>query len=920
MNQDSLAKFIKDKLDQGLTRGKIRRYLFDANFLPSEIEKAFEQAENLEDSIEQEQEQDMQENQLEQDVLRKDLSEEKNLSQEEKIDKILGPQNNEADFPIPPTIKSESQETKNKKFNLNLPKIELPKINFPKIELSKIPFKKFSKPILIIFVLIFVGGFTVFAYKKIWKIDPISLLPDKALFYARIKIDSKDQQVKNFNELLSKFPNYQVLNQRIKAEFERIKQENPVLRDIDFSGVSNEIILSSIDLPDENPQDISLVLILPNPNFQKAKQVITSFQDLNKETQNWNIEREDYKGREVIKVSATEKYKNNFPDFYGFTPELDFFVAYTDGHIVISAKIQDLKKIIDTADSQKISNILKKDKQQNITQTIGYEKIQKYLPQDYLAFFYSEFGWSEILKITEQAKTLAQVNNTLLSFESFDKFLKASINTPFAQAKENQALEIAVALAIMVDENGLSAETHYLDLAEQTFLPPQFSLEHSLSNFIPSEIENREVVFYKESKNLKSFFEELEKNSAESMDFEQKQKFEQEINNLNEALGVDLKQDILSLFEENYAFFIASESTGAEIPCFAFIFEIQDENQTKDNLLKINMVSVEKEQLKTKDAAIQSNMAELRAEAEIFYTETGSYYGFSCDYNNMPNICANLEEYASDNPRIQWWYNDYCSYVILNEPSAYYCVDSTGIALKTYIDPSVFGYCGGSTLVCPKEIGQNPNTQDFEKNTFIQEVIQGFEIYSLPIVKGDEFGFNFDLGLNFAVKDKKLILTLTKQELIDILKSLDAGGQKLKQSEMFSAQFQKVPGNIGNVSFSYPYGFIGLVKYGVNLSAETLDSFFIAQDPDELFSEMIIPVIFEFLDKGIAPYLKTLKTTGSYSFAPEKGLIITKTDLTIKELDIWEKQATEHFWFNIENWFEEKSAVLNEKFGPIVPF
>jgi hypothetical protein len=68
----------------------------------------------------------------------------------------------------------------------------------------------------------------------------------------------------------------------------------------------------------------------------------------------------------------------------------------------------------------------------------------------------------------------------------------------------------------------------------------------------------------------------------------------------------------------------------------------------------------------------------------------------------------------------------------------------------------------------------------------------------------------------------------------------------------------------------------------------------------------------ELLDKGIAPYLKVLKSSSSYSYSPEKGLTVAKGRISIGQLSEKEKRETEAFWTNFKLWLEEK-------FGPYYP-
>ena len=82
--------------------------------------------------------------------------------------------------------------------------------------------------------------------------------------------------------------------------------------------------------------------------------------------------------------------------------------------------------------------------------------------------------------------------------------------------------------------------------------------------------------------------------------------------------------------------------------------------------------------------------------------------------------------------------------------------------------------------------------------------------------------------------------------------------------------------------------------------------------PEMPETEIISSYISEFLDKGIAPYLKVLKSSSAFSYSPEKGLVISKGKLQIEELPIEEKKSTEEFLDNLPNWIRE----IEEKTAP----
>ena len=72
--------------------------------------------------------------------------------------------------------------------------------------------------------------------------------------------------------------------------------------------------------------------------------------------------------------------------------------------------------------------------------------------------------------------------------------------------------------------------------------------------------------------------------------------------------------------------------------------------------------------------------------------------------------------------------------------------------------------------------------------------------------------------------------------------------------------------------------------------------------PEQEQMEKISFAINELLDKGIGPYLKILKSSGSWSYSPEKNLIISKERIIIQELSEKEKRETEAFWTNFSFW------------------
>jgi hypothetical protein len=284
---------------------------------------------------------------------------------------------------------------------------------------------------------------------------------------------------------------------------------------------------------------------------------------------------------------------------------------------------------------------------------------------------------------------------------------------------------------------------------------------------------------------------------------------------------------------------------------------------------------------------------------------------YKSTYGDLKEICQDIKEQVGFEPVIYSTTDKYCAYAKLNAPGRYYCVDSSFTAISTYINPGQTGYCTGKTFVCPKTSGAMPPEALPEMVGFSKEVVDGFEIYSLPI--------SDNLGLDFSIKDKKLIFTFSKDVLLEILKNLD--GQKLKDSKIFAEKFKEIPPQVSEISFTYPYGFLGVIKHLVNFYFGIMESY-----SPEMTTEIetASPYIEEFLNKAIAPYLKVLKSANAFSYSPEKGLVIAKSKLQIEELSAEEKKSTEEFLDNLPNWereIEEKTTSIpsEEGLSPTIP-
>jgi len=132
-------------------------------------------------------------------------------------------------------------------------------------------------------------------------------------------------------------------------------------------------------------------------------------------------------------------------------------------------------------------------------------------------------------------------------------------------------------------------------------------------------------------------------------------------------------------------------------------------------LAAIVLVSLTGARKKAKDAAIQTDMAQVRTLAEEVYLDNNSKYDDLCksatsfddESTNASGYGAQLEALQTDAITTQGGTDlgcqasgeKYCFYITMNAAGKYYCVDSSGKAGMTTTDPS--NTCDGTTYVCP---------------------------------------------------------------------------------------------------------------------------------------------------------------------------------------------------------------------------
>lgn len=111
-------------------------------------------------------------------------------------------------------------------------------------------------------------------------------------------------------------------------------------------------------------------------------------------------------------------------------------------------------------------------------------------------------------------------------------------------------------------------------------------------------------------------------------------------------------------------------------------------------------------ELKAKDTRIMAGLSQSRTVMIYTYSDDNNYDNFSCQQSDQINICRDVSNTGgaitiAKNPAINS--NSACAFSPMNNPDTpWYCVDSTGRAGFTVVDPGRTGYClNGKSAVCP---------------------------------------------------------------------------------------------------------------------------------------------------------------------------------------------------------------------------
>lgn len=817
-------------------------------------------------------------------------------------------------------VEGETKEPKTPKASL-----ETSKVSFLTKIKSKIPSFSFfktmnlKKPLGIILALLIIGGASFLLYNEFAKTDPISLLPKETSTYVRVKIDPEHQQVKNLKNLLNKFPLYNKLEKQMKKGLKDIKKEAFRSEDVDLA-ISEELIIASpasfskMQEKEEPP----IILMLPDVDVQKLNNLQKQIKEDTEKDKESKLEEEKYRGVTINKIVEVKKEKDKDQPYFGEPLDKEPFepcFVFLKGHLIFTSELKDIKKVIDVAKDHEIKNTFKENKAESITSKAIHQKAREYLPEKYLVLFYGNVNMEEIMSAAEETEAAQQAK----SLPVIGSSLKASLS--FLKNEPLSDKERALAGVIVAKNNKIESETYSLGI-EDSSIPEGFSLEESLVNSVPEKTDGLKTIHYSEGRNLNKGYQALKKELLKDKKEKQKKEFNEGLKQLKEELGIDIESMFNSL-KENYSFFLMTDHTGKKAPVLAFMAETENPEQLKENLSELELPKElvnpmetisESSRAKARDARISADMGQIRSQAELNYSQNGDYR--NVDYT--PGGTDNIDQLGKDiadqggslkvfnNGIVQYESPKYCAYTELNEPQAYYCINSSGEALSTYNNPK--NSCNTNSFSCPPQ-GEKPPRGTVEiKETvgFSKHVLQGIEIYAIPIIG--------KLELAFTVNDNKLVFTTNKKVIPKIVKSWENDDLKmLKENEQFSNEFKNVPGKVTSISYASPRGYTGILKY---LGGMVIKAYFGAGPESMPNPEAANEMINEFVDKGINPYLKVLKVSSSYSYSPEPKVVVNKASLTFESLPKEEKEKTEEFWNNIDTWLQRKS---NELMGYSTP-
>lgn len=115
-------------------------------------------------------------------------------------------------------------------------------------------------------------------------------------------------------------------------------------------------------------------------------------------------------------------------------------------------------------------------------------------------------------------------------------------------------------------------------------------------------------------------------------------------------------------------------------------------------LAAIVLVNLSSARNRAQDTRIISAMNQIRSQAEIVKSSTGSYSSVTCSGGDadIGKLCSDINEMKGSNPTINSSSTAYCAYVKLVGKNTYWCVDSN-LTSKEYTDAPT---CTSSDFTC----------------------------------------------------------------------------------------------------------------------------------------------------------------------------------------------------------------------------
>lgn len=348
--------------------------------------------------------------------------------------------------------------------------------------------------LLIVFLLICFTGFVL--YKAfIYKQSITSFFPENPLFYARINLSPSFLQAKDFQSVSQKFENPDVF-----AEFATDFVFGSVADDqvtIDFDEVTTfvgkEVVLGNISIT--NTESVP-VMVVDIKNHEQASDFLAQLKTKLRNRGDAVLE-DTFRDEKIVSVLGNR--------------EISF--SLTDDYLLIAGAESGLKKMIDVSLGS----------EQNLASNADYKRVERSLKgnKQFVFMYYDLVGLSTTFL---DAFELLD-DNQLLQLSLLDDLPSGTVLVPDAEGFK---------VRILAREGKSKAERK--------------SVDERLSSYVPHDI-----VSYLEGSDLSGFFEGLLIGDATNTDESYRQG---QLDTIKKAIqseyGVDLDEDILSLFKENY--------------------------------------------------------------------------------------------------------------------------------------------------------------------------------------------------------------------------------------------------------------------------------------------------------------------------------------------------------------------------------